>query len=561
MDFINELENIAKEINQVQSKGLDIDMLQPLIDLGYLAFEEIKQDGQERLIHIERAVRHFRKDYEAQGFLGKRFSFHSFENESNRSYAIELNEVELKFLQSLVSFEGTLSLKQLPSIGTVSLLTRVIHYRLKILGLYGKESFQGVEALFDTTSLKGIREITALLGWTISDLDFINSIGNIEDLIEQIYQHISDNKAFGNKMIYIDKDGVYQPQIYDSKPKQSTLLYFEFLARIFQIRLWVDGLYNGAIDGIIKYYDDKKDKNDFSTQNAIDELIYYLNNDKELRNDPFIVEKEYKLKELKATYFYNKMDNKDNVYFLNVIDLLKITKTMSGGDSVSTASELLIDEDEEKLTKKIFKKDGWFKKDVLFNEDIQEQFKKREEDFFNGSKRRLYYGIRQFGRIAKRVLRNIIKIINLGFNFLRRLAISVYREVKEGLKVFMHGFKFIVGKREILTSRKSALPSESIDVAAASAITKFDLDCDSIVFFDNGIDVDTKKRHQEKCQNQVNSLEVSLSVTALILRWVLILSSGPVSWPSFLLMTARTLKQTKMGAIMNNRETFVNRLQ
>lgn len=553
MEFINELENRATELYQIQSTVLDIDMLQPLIDLGYLTFDEIKPENPEQSIHLERAVRQFRKDYESFRLLQQKFTFLPFDQEHYHSYAKQLNEVELDFLQSLVSFEGTFELSNLPQIGTISLFTRVIHYRLKILGLYGKLSRQGIEAPFANDSLQGLQKIKDFLKLEISDLDFINAIGNIENLIEQIYNKVSEFEV-GKKMIYMDKNGRFQTHLINIQPESLVAMYYEFLARIFQIRLWIDGLYNGEIDGIIR--DD--DANNYSTKKTIRELVRYLKKDKKLREDAFIIEKGYKLKRLKVEDFYNKNQDLD-AYVLNVIDLLYITKAMKDNQPVIAVSDVLIDEDNQKLKEQIFEAD-----EGTFKRNVEKELAERETDFLAGKKRRLYYGIKQFGQTIRRVIRNIFRVatekIKLGFNFLRRLAIWVFREVKEGIKVFLHGMKFLVGKRQIITSKKPLEEREKGEVPDDSVISKYDLDCDSILFVSDKCDKQSEKRHNRKCQNQMNSLNISLILTALILRWILILTSGATGWTPFLLMTARTLKhlkRTKLGGLLNKVIAFV----
>ena len=552
MEFINELENRKAALHQIQSTVLDIDMLQPLIDLGYLTFEEIKPENTDQSINLERAVRQFRKDYESHHLLQQKFTFLPFDQEHYHSYAKQLNEIELDFLQNLVSFEGTFVLPNLPLFGTTSLITRVVHYRLKILGLYGKEQNQGVEALYTEQSLEGIKGIKSFLKWEIEELDFINGIGHIENLIERIYNKVSELEV-GKKKIYIDENGRFNTHLFTTNPDSKVGLYYEFLARIFQVRLWIDGLYNGEIDGIIK--DD--DSNNYSTKKAIRELVRYLRRDKELREDPFIIEKGYQLKDLKVKDFYNK-NRRLKSYVLNVIDLLYITKAMKDDRPVIAVSDVLIDENNQKLRDELFEDEGAFKTEV------KENLAEREKDFLAGSKRRFYYGIKQFGQTIRRVIRNIFRVVSekikLGFNFLRRLAIWVFREVKEGIKVFLHGMQFLVGKRQIITSKKPIEERTKGEVPEDSIVSKYDLDCDSIVFISEKCDKESESRHNKKCHHQMNSLNISLIVTALILRWILILTSGATGWTPFLLMIARTLKQvkrTKVGSIINKIIPFV----
>lgn len=531
MDFIDELERKSKEVNGLQSAVLDIDMLEPLIDLGYLTFDEIKPENPEQFANLERAIRQFRKDCSDYRLLQHKFTFIPFEQEHFHRYKRRLSEVEMTFLQSLVSFEDSLVFSKLPNIGTVSIFTRVLHYRLKMLGLYGKKAIQGIESPFDNAALDDLHSIIGFLKLEISDLEFVNQIGNIDSLIDLIYNKVSEGEV-GKKMIYMDAEGRFLTNIIGIQPERSVALYYEFLARIFQIRIWVDGLYNGEIDGIIK----NDDKNGYSTIKAIEELVDYLRKDKELREDDFIKEKGYNLKKLDVKDFYHQKEVLGKPYVLNVIDLLKITKSMKGEESVAAVSDILIDDGNRRLRKKLFEEDGQLK------EDFRNELLAREQDFLSGKRRRLYYGFKQFGRVIKRVVRSVIERIKLGFNFFRRLAVTVFREIKSGIKVFLHGMKFLVGKREIVTSLKSEVGVQSNDLSRA-IISKYDLDFDSIVFVSNQCDEEAKARHTEKCTIQMNSLKISLKVTAQVLRWALILSTGTISWTQLLLMASRTVRE------------------
>lgn len=541
MDFIDELERKSKEINGLQSAVLDIDMLEPLIDLGYLTFDEIKPENPEQFANLERAIRQFRKDCSDYRLLEHKFTFIPFEQEHFHRYKRQLSEVEMAFLQSLVSFEDSLVFSKLPNIGTVSIFTRVLHYRLKMLGLYGKEAIQGIESPFNNESLAGLHSIIGFLKLEISDLAFVNQIGNIDSLIDLIYNKVSEGEV-GKKMIYMDVEGRFLTNIIGIQPERLVALYYEFLARIFQIRIWIDGLYNGEIDGVIK----NDNKNGYSTIKAIEELVDYLRKDKELREDDFIKAKGYNLKKLDVKDFYHQNEVlRGKPFVLNVIDLLKITQSMKGEESVVAVSDILIDDKNRRLRKKLFEEDGQLK------EDFRNELVAREQDFLSGRRRRLYYGFKQFGRVIKRVVRFLIEKVKLGFNFFRRLAVTVFREIKSGVKVFLHGMKFLVGKREIITSLKSEVEGQS-DSLGRAIISKYDLDFDSIIFVSNQCDEDAKARHSEKCTIQINSLKISLKVTAQVLRWVLILSTGAVSWTQLLLMASRTMREMNVISFSRN---------
>lgn len=555
LDILAELEQRAVELEQFQSQVVDIDTLQPLIDLGYLTFDQCTPQNAENRLFLKTAIKQFRQDYDAHQLIKQRFTFLPFDSEHYHNYAHQLNEIEQTFIQNLVSFDGDFLLHQLPKFGQVSLASRVVHYRLEILGLYGQLSHQGIDAPFTNESFQGLAVIKDFFSWNISSLEFLNSVGNIEILIDKIYTEL-DKGDVNKKFIYMDEHGNFDTTKILSKPKPAITQYYGFLARIFQIRLWMNGLYNGEIDGIIR----NDNHNKYSTKKAIEEFVHYLKKDEDLKNDAVVIQKNIKLKKLSVKHFYNKSEELQS-FWLNVVDLLFFTKSMRDETEEEAIADLFIEDKDgiptiksrnKRLKKKLFKKDGHFE------EQVKLEVKKRNQDFLKGKKRRLYYGMRQFGRTIHRAIRNLFRGvargIKLGFNLLKRVSTFIYREVKEGVKIFIHGMRFLVGKRTISTISENEAHKQN------SIVSQFDLDFDSRLFISDDSNTKTIRKHNEKCTNQINSLNVSLIVTALVLRWVLILTTGSVGWTSLLLMLAKTMKKikkTKFGSHINRVLQFV----
>ncbi len=535
LEILKELEERSNDLTNIQSKSLDIDTLQPLIDLGYLTLENCKQTTANTSNFLKKAIKEFRTDYERHQLITQRLTFLPFDIEHYHNYAHSLNEIERLFIQNLLNFDGDFQLKQLPSFGTVSLASRVIHYRLTLLGLYGKEMRQDIQAPFMMESLHGLHQIKSFFKWNISDLDFLNSIGDIEILIDKIYLEL-DKGDVHKKFIYMDKDGHFDTSKILNTSEVAIAQYYEFLARIFQIRLWMNGLYHGTIDGIIK----NNNRNDYSTKNAIMELIEYLKEDEVLANDPIIIQKKINLKKLEVEHFYKKSEALQ-AFWLNVVDLLYITKSMKSTHGDIAISNIIINQNNETIQEKLFDDDGKFKKKVF--EEVQQ----RTTDFLEGKNRRFYYGIQQFCRALHGVLKNLgrglRKNLQLGFNFMKRISILLYQEVKEGLDVFKHGLHFLLGNRTIQTG----IPNNENAI-----ITKFDLDFDATIFVSNDADSKAIQQHRQKCQNQIHSLKFSLMVTGAILRWVFVLTAAPVSWVTFLLMLAKTFKKIKKQTLEIN---------
>ena len=205
--------------------------------------------------------------------------------------------------------------------------------------------------------------------------------------------------------------------------------YYDFIARLFQMHLWANGLYHGKIDGKILDSDDA-----YSTKSAIKELVRFINKTRK-RN-------------LKVRQLYHETPLRENTYFLNVIDLLNETKSMQANVEVDSVSGII--ENNERLQKMLFDENE------QLAETVKEKVVERKESFWL-KRRRFYFGIKQvcktIGSNIKRFFRRIANFIRKAFNLFKRIAVLVFQEIKEGVKMFLHGMKFLLGKRVIATPK------------------------------------------------------------------------------------------------------------
>jgi len=232
---------------------------------------------------------------------------------------------------------------------------------------------------------------------------------------------------------------------------------------------------------------------------------------------------------LKVSQLYGKTSLRENTYFLNVIDLLNETKSMQEETEATSIAEVV--EDNRKLKKLLFDENE------QLAEPVKEQVEERKVSFWTKN-RRFYFGVKQviktIGSSIKRFFRRLGNFLKRAFNLFKRIAVLVFKEIKEGIKIFLHGMKFLLGKRIIKTS---------IDTESNAIVSKYDLDFDAKLFVSETADSKSIKEHIEKCKNQVNALDISLIVTANILRWALIISTSSISWTQLLLILAKRSKK------------------
>lgn len=590
MEFLEELTEIAKNMESIQGEDLNIDMLQPLIDLGYLTLKECKPENRHRKTFLEIAVKQFRKDYESYQSQVKRFTFEPFEKEHYHHYKTNLNEVEMAFIQKAVSFEGDFVISELPTFGKVTLASRIVHYRLEMFGLYGKSAHHGIDAPFTDESLAMLQIVKSFLEWErVDDVMVLNWLGELNVLIDRIFEVLNRDTNRDKKNIYFDKNGVFDTTQLVGTDENTIQCYYRFMTHLFQIYLWANGWYHGAIDGIIKISDDKKLRQ-FSVEKTIDELVECLNN----YEDIILIKKEQERgeeredeeeeadepegkargaggnrrkerrlrrqmrrqirrnKDFKTGFFYGEATWNEGMFWVNVINVLKYTKALQVNDNSRSITEIIdendrkINKEEDKISRQLFQENGHF------TDLVKENLTLRKENFLNGTKRKIYYGIQQFKKVFKRILEGFFKKIDAFFkrifNIVKRIAIIVYKEVKAGIKVFIHGFSFLVGKRSIVTRAKAAenTPETEENILPENIVTTFDLDCDAQQFVNTNVTETDIESHKEQCRNQMNSLKISLVVTAIVLKWILYLAASSVSWAGILIMMGKTLKRGRL---------------
>jgi len=155
----------AEEVALLEAgRGQEIE--QPLIDLGYLNETTIENITLARNSNLANAIRHFRKDYIKAGLLP------DFAPNFSQLPPEELDGLELNLIHQLTGLDGEFPILNLPKNETVNLISRVLHYRLIILGVYtklvsspfGANSQLALNTLSDWLMAKNTKDLLILIG-------------------------------------------------------------------------------------------------------------------------------------------------------------------------------------------------------------------------------------------------------------------------------------------------------------------------------------------------------------------------------------------------------------
>ncbi len=169
---------VPKDDIRLLDTGRQQEVEQPLIDLGYL-----QGQADSRLVvaafqqNLVQAIRTFRLEYLSIGMLGRSIAHLA------KAEASELDSLELNLLHHLTSLDGEVLLERLPQTNQCDLWSRILHYRLVVLGLFDLP----VSTPFGKHSLLALRQLANWLGQN-SLLTIANLAGDIPQLTAQLLQ-------------------------------------------------------------------------------------------------------------------------------------------------------------------------------------------------------------------------------------------------------------------------------------------------------------------------------------------------------------------------------------
>jgi hypothetical protein len=473
--------------------------IQGLCDLGYLNKKDIENNE-----CIEKAVRSFRTEYENINLLDKRYSFYNPNQYS--SFAQELNTVELDLLHNLTSLDGDFEIQQIPKYNEVGIISRVIHFRLNIYGLFATESPQKICEPFSIASENALAKLNTFYKQNKSKLELINLLGDLPKTEQFIVENVTDsNKRF----IYIVKNNKYT---LSSILKNNSISedYHFFLSRVYQLFLWSHGFYNGKIDselGVI-------------TEDALGSLLEIINNDSKLtKNRSLILQNFYSNKTF------------DGFNILNFVDLIRLLPheyldNVDGNNKPeceSVAQAILSNQEALNTT--------------ISNTSFINLYNQTQED--NSLVKRIYYGAKRiikliprfFKFIKDKIIDKIIDKVKEWSDFIKNIVIILFKEIRTGLTIFLHGLKFLFNPQPIA--------NETL------IISNFSLDFDNYNFINTSTDIKTIHKHINICNYFVNSLQVSLGFTGVILHTILYSWAGAWSIIDLYLLLGKEFKQYK----------------
>ncbi len=437
-------------------------------------------------------------------------------------------------LSKAVDIDEGFVFDELPGPGERNLITRIIHYRLDIFGMWEYPVDAKFSNAFSLTKIKEIAEFARC-----TPLEAINLTADVEKLTKQLLA-VNDNERFilafrpkkspdkgftqklnrqhkfrrqltedfGEKTDFIKhiiKDVLRNnSELTDQNFlfKRSTDPFSRFILRIIQVHQWQEGLYEGLLDSDIGEVTLKSIITATELYNITDRknirmhrILTYVSNGYFLFNALFFMQ-EYMTGENSA----DDIVDAESIVLGNIID------------SASRADETSLTAFQMKL--------NVLKAEITATNATPPREKQ-------GLLKRVYFGIRKLFRkiirISKKIFRMVTELSRRFKSFLKKIFGHLFDKLSKGIKAFLDGIKYLTGKKSTISISGNNL---------IASVFRIDGDSFSIA---SGDVAPLVPGHLKKINYHVTSMAFSMAVTGGALK-LIINALNILSWP-FIIFT------------------------
>lgn len=494
------------------------EIIQHLIELGYLALFKVNAL---RVADVTKAREDFLRDVSTSELFSPEYT--------DRLSLTGKEDMICSLLRRVTDIDKGITIATLPKKGETNLVSRMIHYRLDIFGLWPMD----VSAVFSTLS---ILKLDVIGGFTNSNaLDAINYLADIEGFTRYLLSVLPPEKfilTFRSARVSdvmkkkLDRRYAFKQQLIDDFGERSDFFKYltkevlknnpakvdfgflqketldpfkQFVLRLIQVHQWQEGFYTGLLDSLmgevtlaslleaIDFYNNSENKH-IKTHR----IITYIHQDYFLFNSLFFLQ-EYMVEDVEEH------QNNEKVLLEKITYELIHADTQSQSDFTTNIKQLKSD---------------------IYNETSRQPTERK------GLLQRIYFGVKRLIKKAFRIARKIFSWVKnkvaKAWSFLKHLFRHYFESLKSGINAFIDGLKFMFGKH-----------IASIKDNEQHIFSKFSLDGDSITITSNHIS-DIFDTHFQTIAYNIKSMKFTLAIVAGILKLI----SGMLNvltWPLLLL--------------------------
>jgi hypothetical protein len=445
-----------------------------------------------------------------------------------------------ELLGKAVDIDEGIVFDRLPEAGQVSLITRIIHYRLDIFGLWPHPVSNPFSVV---NSIAALGELGIYAG--CSDLEAVNYMADAEKLTRRLLEThpIEDfilafrpaHKLDPNLEKALNKTARFRKQLVDDFGERSEFFKYlkkevlkdnpdkvdfnflnremanpfkKFVLRLIQVHQWQEGLYEGLLDS------DIGEVTIMSILAAID--IYNSAGNRNIK--PLRV-----LNHITKGYFiFNAL------FFLQEY----MVDDGLGGDVEDAEKTILSDmlrniEHANDPALAAFESNlGVIKAEMAMASEMEPEEKR-------GLLKRIYFGIKKFFkkivRISKNIFGWVVRLTGKFKGLLKKVFGHLFGKLSKGIKAFIDGIKFLFGQKDTTTTGNGGMISSVIR-----------LDGDSYTITNNAVGL--VDEHMKKISYNVTSMKFALSITGGVLR-IVMNAVNVLSWPMLIFNITRIFRE------------------
>lgn len=515
------ISQLEKELETLPSPKSEI--TQHLVELGYIP---LLKTNALTLADVKKARDHFMRDVKSSGL---------FADDQVRFLSMRGNDFMLStLLRKITDIDEGLTIDELPDVGTTDLLTRMIHYRLDLFGVWP----HSVSLPFSGLSLQKLDEIA---GYAHCDsLEVVNKIADIEQFTRHLLEHhppekfilifrspkvkaetrkkLDRRQAFKRQLIEdfgerTDFVRYLAQNILKNKPKKVDFSFLQreavdpfkrFIMRLMQIHQWQDGFYSGLLDS---------DMGDLTLSGFLQTIDFYNESDgKQIKTHRVITYVHQGFFVFNSLFFLQEYMVEDENGGSGQMILESLTGQLRGAG----------DDDQRKFGSSLQK----LKSDIYSETE-------REPKERKGLLQRIYYGVK---RLIKKAFRFVKKIfdwvkdkVEKAWGLLKGLFRDFFENLQMGIRAFVDGIGFIFGKKGIQSHQGDEM-----------IFSKFSIDGDSVSLTTHRIS-QVLNQHLENVGYNIHSMKFTLAIVAGILKLIISMVSI-ITWPLLLMNIIKIYK-------------------
>ena len=452
------IEHLTKELTTLPKQRNRC--IQHLTELGYIPVYKVNI-----LLPLEEdhAKTEFLKDAKASGL----FPMSVFEQ-----FLEDDEDLITEMLGRAVDIDEGFVFDRLPESGEQNLITRIIHYRLDLFGVWEwqvSKPFNAItvarlkeiadyaecDPLEAANLLADIEYFTQKLLKANSEDRFILTFRPANTINQNLTQNLDNRHKFKKQLIedFGDKNDFFKylrKNILKENPQKIDMLFLQkealnpfkrFILRLIQVHQWQEGLYDGLLDSdmgevtinsivnTINLYNVSERKNIKRNQ-----VLTYIANGYFLFNALFFLQ-EYMVED-------HQSDTSEDAESRIISDIM---------DSAKSADQHKLDAFQEHLN-------------LIKSEITAASTRKPEEK--KGLLKRIYFGIKRFFkkvvRFSKKIFNWIVELSKKIWRILKKVFGHFFNQLAKGIKAFIDGIKYLFGKKNTVTAKGNNILHTSI---------------------------------------------------------------------------------------------------